>query len=100
MTGSTKGAFVNGALPVVLCDSIGHPLAAPFVFTSNGNSITVSATLTGIKLGQPIPVVATDFNGFPYILSGFTLGTMAGNPTAITLCDINGNVLTLSGIAT
>ena len=100
VTGSTKGAFVKGALPVVLCDSIGHPLAAPFVFTSNGNSITVSATPTGIKLGQPIPVVATDFNGFPYILSGFTLGSMAGNPTAITLCDINGNVLTLSGIAT
>jgi len=101
VTGSTKAAASSGSpTPVVLCDSTGHPLAAPFVFTSNGNSITVSATLTGVKLGQPIPVVPTDPNGLVFNLSGFTLGAMAGNPTPIVLTDVNGNVLTLSGVAT
>lgn len=100
VTGSSKTGNAGSPTPVVLCDGTCHPLVAPIVFTSNGGTLTVSSTLTGTKLGQPVPVVSTDQNGFFYALAGFTLGSMAGNPTPIVLTDANGNVLVLSGVAT
>jgi hypothetical protein len=96
VTGSTKGSFIVAPIPVVLCNINGLPIVPPIVITSNGNSVTISSTLTGIKLGQPTPIVLTDANGNTQGLSGFSYGTLVGNPTPFVLCDINGNPISLT----
>jgi hypothetical protein len=96
VTGPSKGAFIGGAVPVVLCDITGHPIVPPIVLTSNGNTASISSTLTGNKLGKPKPVVLTDANGNTLGQSGFSYGSMAGNPTPCVLTDVNGNVITLT----
>lgn len=100
VTGSTAGAFTMHPLPVVLCNSSGQPLTAPFVFTSGSNAITVTSTKTGNRMGSPVPVVATDQRGNIYTASGFSLGNFVANPAPICLTDTSGNVLTLSGVTT
>jgi GDSL-like Lipase/Acylhydrolase family len=96
MTGASVGGEVASPIPVVLCNSNGQPIVPPIVLSSNGNSLTVTATLTGNKLGQPTPVFLTDQSGNALSLSGFSYGSAVGAPTPIVLSDSNGNVISLS----
>lgn len=97
ITGSTAGAELEGPTPVVLCTTQGKAIAPTYTLTSNGHSIVVTATLTGTKRGQPVPVCISDPNGFAYITTGFaSVGNYVANPTPICLTDQNGNVLTLT----
>ena len=84
------------SLPVLLCDPTGQAVVQPIVFTSNGNSITITGTLTGIKLGARTPVVIANSSGNALGLSGFTYGAQVCSPVAVVPCDAYRNALSLA----
>jgi hypothetical protein len=97
VTGATTGAQVGSPCPVVLCTSTGLYIPPTLTLTSNGHSIVVTATKTGVKYQQPTPVCISDPNGFAYLISGFsTFGAFIAGPLPICLTDVNGNILTLT----
>lgn len=99
VTGQSAGAFVANPLPVVMCTAGGQPVTPPIVITSNGNTITISSSLSGKTTGAPTPVTLTQA-GNQLVLSGFPLGSFYRNPLPVVLTDLNGNGVSISNIAT
>lgn len=97
ISGGTIGAYVGGPTPVAFCDSTGHAVTPPFSISSGSGSLAIGPSLTGNKLGSPVPIMITDDNG-NYLSGSDTVGILLGNPTPVALRDVNGNSITIAGV--